>query len=126
MSTANQEAETGIVKVVVPKGIEIHDSAKEQIAKCEEFLNGIADLDTRMELWRTLQESLEQIGRIRDNYPSHPGKLYKDFAPLSFEWCAGNLQGGLIFHGEHDGFGNGGAPTFSVSLSNTRGWQLHT
>jgi len=38
------------------------------------------------------------------------------------------LYGGFIFHGPHDGFGNGGAPTFSVSLFSDRkaGWSIHT
>ena len=36
------------------------------------------------------------------------------------------LVGGLIFHGPHDGFGSGSAPTFSVSLTAVVGWTLHT
>jgi len=56
-----------------------------------------------------------------------------DFAPCSFifavidkvtERC--KLNGGIIFHGKHDGFGSGSAPTFSVSLSGEEGWQIHT
>jgi hypothetical protein len=35
------------------------------------------------------------------------------------------LYGGFIFHGQHDGFGNGGAPTFSVCIDpdDKPGWQ---
>jgi hypothetical protein len=62
--------------------------------------------------------------------------LYPDFAPRSFgfsvqrrddrgAWTAG-LTGGVIFHGPHDGGGNGGAPTFSGSLTPTVGWATHT
>jgi hypothetical protein len=45
--------------------------------------------------------------------------LYSDFAPLSiyFEIFRDGkfvLNGRFIFHGPHDGFGNGGAPSFSV------------
>lgn len=36
------------------------------------------------------------------------------------------FNGGLIFHGPHDGGGNGGAPTFSVSLTPQDGWSIHT
>jgi len=36
------------------------------------------------------------------------------------------LTGGLIFHGKHDNGGDGGAPTFSVSLTSTSGWSVHT
>jgi hypothetical protein len=59
-------------------------------------------------------------------------ELYKDFAPFSFFWTEtdsigqGGLIGGLIYHGPHDGGGNGGAPTFSVNLLPTSGWNIHT
>jgi len=59
--------------------------------------------------------------------------LYSDFAPLSMEFSIFKndiliLYGGFIFHGRHDGFGSGGAPTFSVSLSMDKepGWSIHT
>ncbi len=59
--------------------------------------------------------------------------LFSDFAPLSMEFSITDngkhiLNGGFIFHGSHDGFGNGGAPTFSVSLSTDKevGWSIHT
>jgi len=71
--------------------------------------------------------------------------LYTDFAPLSFSFCMFVREapedefkfwfnGGLIFHGNHDGWGDGGAPTFSVSLCGLKDseqgmagkWQVHT
>lgn len=62
--------------------------------------------------------------------------IYKDFAPMSFEWAIGVpaeggarqcvFNGGLIYHGAHDGGGNGSAPTFSVCLNPTDGWSIHT
>lgn len=77
----------------------------------------------------SLERSLSHLDRM-----GHPTVLWKDFAPYSFEWVQRNkdgsngLHGGLIFHGPHDGGGNGGAPTFSVCLEpNARPhWQLHT
>lgn len=60
-------------------------------------------------------------------------KLYADFAPLSlyFEiFRNGNfiLNGGMIFHGKHDGYGSGGAPTFSFCIEPERSphWEIHT
>jgi hypothetical protein len=59
-------------------------------------------------------------------------ELYTDFAPYSFFWTEFSptgqrgLIGGLIYHGQHDGGGNGGAPTFSVSLEPCQGWAIHT
>jgi len=60
-------------------------------------------------------------------------ELYPDFAPYSFEWAWRNLEtnkiimnGGLIYHGKHDNGGDGGAPTFSVSLTPQSGWCIHT
>jgi len=39
----------------------------------------------------------------------------------------GWMSGGLIYHGPHDNFGGGGAPTFSVSIGQeTAGWVVHT
>jgi hypothetical protein len=59
--------------------------------------------------------------------------LYSGFAPhsLYFEITMNEkfvLNGGLIFHGSHDGFGSGDAPTFSVCIDpdNKPGWSIHT
>ena len=59
--------------------------------------------------------------------------LYSDFAPYSlyFEITMNEkfiLNGGFIFHGPHDGYGSGIAPTFSVSIDpdNKPGWSIHT
>jgi len=61
--------------------------------------------------------------------------LCKDWAPLSFSFVMHQkteggyrfwFNGGLIFHGQHDGFGDGSAPTYSVDLSSTDGWSIHT
>ncbi len=63
--------------------------------------------------------------------------LYKDFAPLSFGFNIETKQddgtwkfwfnGGLIFHGRHDGGGSGGAPSFAVSLTAVdEDWSIHT
>lgn len=55
-----------------------------------------------------------------------------DFAPLSFGFAVlrpnGScwIVGGLIYHGSHDRGGDGGAPTYSVSLEATEGWSIHT
>ena len=63
-------------------------------------------------------------------------KLFKDFSPLSFVFHMEQRQangeykfwfnGGLIYHGPHDGGGDGGAPTYSVNLESTYGWSVHT
>jgi hypothetical protein len=59
--------------------------------------------------------------------------LYPDWAPMSLafqlKWNGKNdMNGGFIFHGVHDGGGNGGAPTFSVELNpDTKShWSIHT
>tara|TARA_Y100000310_G_scaffold194826_1_gene194838 strand:- start:304 stop:645 length:342 start_codon:yes stop_codon:yes gene_type:complete len=63
-------------------------------------------------------------------------RLFPDFAPQSFAFTmerknkAGQYEywfnGGLIFHGNHDGGGDGSAPTFSVNLNPVSGWSVHT
>ena len=61
--------------------------------------------------------------------------LAKDFAPYSFRFVIERfrkgvwalwLNGGLIFHGDHDGGGSGSAPTFAVCAQPTEGWLVHT
>ncbi len=63
-------------------------------------------------------------------------ELYKDFAPLSFGFVMKKLgkdrdyqfffNGGLLFHGNHDGHGSGAFPTLAVTLTKTTGWSVHT
>lgn len=36
------------------------------------------------------------------------------------------LYGAITYHGKYDGYGSGGAPTFSVCLTPTDGWSVHT
>jgi hypothetical protein len=62
-------------------------------------------------------------------------KLFRDFAPASFEFVMEKLDktgawaywfnGGLIYHGSQEGWGSTG-PTFSVTLSPSDGWEVHT
>jgi hypothetical protein len=78
----------------------------------------------------SLINCLERLQNI-DDVQKTTTIISNDFAPLSFyferkhgDTWAGN--GGIIFHGSHDGFGSGSAPTFSVTLEKTNGWSIHT
>lgn len=62
--------------------------------------------------------------------------LYPDFAPHSFaftmevetkdgEWRTW-FEGGVVYHGPHDGHGSGVHPTLAVTLDATEGWSIHT
>ena len=82
-----------------------------------------------------LEQSLLGCLKRLNNHssPSTEVNLGVDFAPFSFAFSVVDretkrliLNGGIIFHGSHDGYGNGSAPTFSVSFSNEEGWQIHT
>lgn len=82
-----------------------------------------------------LEENFNETFSRLENYSGKGNDvfLYSDFTPLSLEFVIKEkekfiLNGGFIFHGKHDGFGNGGAPTFSVSLSPDKvtGWSIHT
>lgn len=73
------------------------------------------------------------IGRLQDMARMWDGVAVMglDFAEKSFTWAIVKdgkvkMNGGMILHGAHDNGGDGGAPTFSVNLSPTTGWQLHT
>lgn len=57
--------------------------------------------------------------------------IYPDWAPhsLYFERVYKNgskTNGGIIYHGSHDGYGSGAAPSFSVSITGAKGWSIHT
>ncbi len=89
-----------------------------------------------------LGEQLKKQLRYLNNYAEHGDvgrtqcRLWDDFAPHSFYFVMKRRQedgsykrwfnGGLIFHGIHDNGGDGGAPTFSVSLTPATGWKIHT
>jgi len=73
------------------------------------------------------------MSRLEDMAKSWDGVavMGPDFADKSFTWAIVKdgkvkMNGGMILHGAHDNGGDGGAPTFSVNLSPTTGWQLHT
>ncbi|MBI5486490.1 MAG: DUF4120 family protein [Deltaproteobacteria bacterium] len=88
-----------------------------------------------------LRDNLEEQLRFLDEYAEDGDRgrtccrLYHDGAPLSFGFLMrlrrGNnfvnwFNGALIFHGPHDGGGDGGAPTHAVCLKPTVGWTVHT
>jgi len=82
----------------------------------------------------TLKHCLSSLNRIAINQNGH-ARIWPDFSPLGFSFgifkktprgseCCFN--GGIIYHGVHDGYGSGSAPTLSVCLNETHGWSLHT
>jgi len=98
-----------------------------QLAEARAFADSIGlrdQLEGRLAYLDSYAEG-EERGKSRCN-------LFPDFAPYSFAilmqvrngegeyrtW----FNGGLIFHGPT----NGGAPNYSVSLTNEPGWQVHT
>jgi hypothetical protein len=86
----------------------------------------------------SLQKGFDQFHRYmenRGNYEACDVHLYNDFAPYSFYFIVEVLvggswerdfNGGLIYHGAHDGGGDGGPPTFSVNITPHDGWAIHT
>jgi hypothetical protein len=81
-----------------------------------------------------LQKELDYLANFSDPQTTR-ARLFKDFAPQSFYFIMEKkkgdtwvrwFNGGLIYHGPHDNGGDGGAPTFSVNLTPTHGWSVHT
>jgi hypothetical protein len=100
------------------------------IIKCPEYLEEVRQFADRINQRQQFESRLTDLtAYLPDGWTV---ELYTDFAPYSFFWTEFNptgkrgLIGGLIFHGQHDGGGNGGAPTFSVCLTPTSGWSIHT
>ncbi len=117
--------------------------------KCEEYFKKVQEFAKKVDKEDNLKEKLDWLA----TYACHiePGDseavismkkrktkcvLFSDFAPASFEFAmyrqkpTGEYEfwfnGGLIYHGPHDGWGSGAGPTFSVTLTPTNGWSVHT
>ena len=78
----------------------------------------------------SIYKCLNRLAEVDINCKSKT-KIYSDFAPYSFSFARMRdgkciINGGIIFHGKHDGHGSGSAPTFSVSITNSSGWDIHT
>jgi hypothetical protein len=94
-------------------------------------LDKIKTFSTKNNLLENFIETFSRLETYSDK--GYTVTLYSDFAPysLSFEITMNEkliLNGGFIFHGSHDGYGNGSAPTFSVCIDpdNKPGWRIHT
>jgi len=80
---------------------------------------------------QSLIQCLRSLKEVEKNNPGTTTHLANDFAKYSFYWerfhdgrfC---MNGGIIYHGPHDGYGSGSAPTFSTTVSKTVGWSIHT
>jgi hypothetical protein len=92
--------------------------------------------DTNASLKNRLDYLAGYAGKKADGSDKTRARLYKDGAPYSFgfvieaqdangEWTTW-FNGGLLYHGPHDGHGSGAAPTFAVTLTPTTGWSIHT
>jgi hypothetical protein len=79
---------------------------------------------------KSLDMCLQRLDEIAENNQWRC-RIYADRAPMSLYFVFAkntNIQmnGGIIYHGPHDGFGSGSAPTFSVTLDKSNGWRIHT
>ena len=100
------------------------------IVNCPEYLEEVRQFANQTNQRQQFESRLSDLtAYLPDGWTV---ELYTDFAPYSFFWTEYSptgkrgLIGGLIFHDQHDGFGNGGAPTFSVNLEPSNGWAIHT
>lgn len=81
----------------------------------------------------TLQKCIDRLKQVDSNYNAETS-IFNDFAPHSFEFARKDSKGrfisngGIIFHGPDDGFGSGSAPSFSISIDDSKEirWEIHT
>jgi len=103
--------------------------------KDEQYHQKVLDFAASIGLSENLEKSLSYLA----NYAGGENTrcvLYRDWAPYSYEFVMERrddtgiyrrwFNGGLIYHGSHDGHGSGSAPTFSCTLTPTSGWSIHT
>lgn len=117
-----------------------HTTAQQTMEKSKEVYPGIFNetgdyfkeviaFADKMNLLESFDNAMSSMRRkTKNSYIIH---LYKDYAPYSFYFVqfyegkeAGN--GGIIYHGPHDAYGSGRAPTFSVTIEKVYGWSIHT
>lgn len=103
-------------------------------SQCKEYLEFVRAFSNKIGLNENFESKLNYL----DNYFDREKtvcQLYKDFAPYSFYFIMHRktdnglrqwFNGGMIFHGQHDGYGSGQAPAYSVTLEKTNGWSIHT
>jgi hypothetical protein len=113
------------------------------VIRNQEYFDKVVAFAKQIGMYEQLKDRLDYL----DTYACRDGegnvdrtktecRLSKDFAPYSFEFVLVRrnangsfdywFNGGLIFHGNHDNGGDGGAPTFAVNLSPEHGWSIHT
>lgn len=92
--------------------------------KCKTFTESKGD--------KSLENCLDNLRRWR-----HPIMVGSDYDEMSFTFREilpneltqkgyHGINGGIIYHGPRDGFGCGAAPTFSVTITETEGYSIHT
>jgi hypothetical protein len=101
------------------------ENAEKRLQECIAFVN-----EKRPDLEDNLKKEF-----TKEHWKNKRCYIYTDFAPLSFYfdirfyngtgWLR-DYNGGIIFHGKHDGGGNGSAPTYSVNITPVDGWATHT
>lgn len=105
-------------KESLPKNIEFF---------CEKRLEEAYVEAIQKNLLQNLTDKFIRLGEIGEEGSVH---IMKDFAPFSFYFVVRKtgylLEGGVIYHGPHDRGGDGGGPTYSVTLTPTFGWMIHT
>ena len=123
----------------------IEQDAKEQLHLAFKHAREIGTLPNPSGRGRDIPaiDQLKDRLRYLDTYAEHDERgrtqcrLWSDSSPHSFYFVMNVrdqdtgeyrrwFNGGLIFHGAHDRGGDGGAPTFSVSLTPASGWSVHT
>ncbi len=57
--------------------------------------------------------------------PAPHSYLFELYARCGDSWRI-EMNGALVYHGPHDGFGSGAPPTFAVTVEPTAGWSIHT
>jgi len=106
--------------------------------QCEEHYVKVLAFATKTGKFEDLRKNLDYLDTYADQDKQGLTEclLFSDFAPNSFHFIMNKknskgdyvrwFNGGLIFHGSHDGYGSGEAPTLAVTVNPTDGWSIHT
>lgn len=110
-----------ILRVAMAK-IKFTENALKRIKECKAYMIKKGDMSLNRCIYRLSQWSPENstitIMNDRDEMSFFFRQTYADGRD--------GLCGGVLYHGERDGFGSGSGPVFAVTLEKTEGYSIHT
>ena len=100
------------------------DNAIERFQKCKQLTESMGD-DTLMKCIGNLMNWKRNI-IIGCDHDEMSFTFREEQTPEDIANGYTGINGGIIYHGQRDGFGSGEGPTHSVTIDKAEGYRIHT